>query len=275
MAMTPFSKMHALGNDFVVIDNRDNKFIPNIKTVQKMAHRHLGVGFDQLLMVTNAPNKNTDFGYQIFNANGQEVGQCGNGARCLAHFILHHKISTKKQLTLTTNTTTMQVNHIQNDDFAVTMPCPTFEPETIPFTTNETIPPFQLTNQSVQCYVANVGNPHAIITTNSIGQAPIETLGKTLGTHAQFPQGTNVSFMHIENPHTISLRVYERGAGITLACGSAACAAMAIGRQYLSLAETVTVKQPGGELKVTWPTPTSTLTLQGPSTLVFTGVWRK
>jgi diaminopimelate epimerase len=271
--MIPFTKMHGLGNDFVVIDNRDSAINLSPQAIQTMAHRHTGIGFDQLLMLTTPPHEAADFGYQIYNANGQAVGQCGNGARCLAHFIHHHKISDQASLCFATSTTTMQVTRTDASTYTVSLPCPQLDPATIPFNTNQSTPPFPLTNQAATCYVANVGNPHAIIPTQDLDNAPLDTLGANISTHEQFPQHTNVSFMKIISPTHIQLRVYERGAGETAACGSAACAAMAVGHTFQSLADEVTIDQPGGSLQVQWPGPPHNLQLKGPSALVYTGIW--
>ena len=233
-ATFPFYKMHGLGNDFIVFDNRDGSIPTDAAFLTQLADRHFGIGCDQILMVTKPPVASADFGYAIFNGDGSAVGQCGNGARCLAHFIHHLGISDKPTLKLSTSTTSMSVTRINNAYYSVTMPSPDFDPQHIPFTPaeGESEPPYTLDNYPAACYIANVGNPHAIFALNDVGYLPDLSLAMPLSSHHQFSEGANVSFMTIHQPDHISLVVFERGAGTTLACGSAACAAMAVGRRY-------------------------------------------
>ncbi len=272
-----FSKMHGLGNDFVVIDNRQNNIPTDADFIKQIADRNFGIGCDQVLMVTKSSDPNADFGYTIFNQDGSAIGQCGNGARCLAHFAHHHGISDKTTLSLVTSTTQMQVTREQNGHYSISMPAPSFAPEALPFQTinDESQAPFSLEQYDCPCYIAYVGNPHAIFALNDVGNSPDFGQACALSTHQQFPKGANISFMKILSPEHISLAVYERGAGTTLACGSAACAAMTVGRTCFDLAEKVTVSLPGGDLTVSWPGDKNPILLTGPSTMVFHGQWTR
>ena len=271
----PFTKMHGLGNDFVVFDNRSGQVPCDKATLRQLADRHLGIGCDQILMVTSPHTDEADFGYAIYNANGQAVGQCGNGARCLAHFIHHHNISNKPSLSLHTTTTAMTVTKLTKNIYSVDMPAPSFEISQLPFTPldHEAQPPYALSGFDAPCYIANVGNPHAIFIEDEVRNQPSMALAKALSEHIQFPEQANISFMKIHDPDHISLTVYERGSGPTLACGSAACAAMAVGKHHLSLTPEVRVTLPGGDLSVSWEGGKNPLKLSGPSEIVFEGIW--
>lgn len=270
-----FTKMHGLGNDFMVIDAIHQKPDLRPETIARLAARHTGVGFDQCLVVEKSNHSDIDFFYRIFNADGHEVGQCGNGARCLARFLHHHGLTDKKRMTVATPTTRMQL--LLNDDNTVTvdMGRPKLKPRDIPLFAVEKsslypIPLFSGQEQLV--HAVNVGNPHAVIVVDEVGQSPVAVLGKEICEHRLFPEQVNVGFMEIVNPHQIRLRVYERGCGETNACGSGAVAAVAAGRLFHHLESTVQVHLKGGELTVDWPDFDSAMQLTGPAVFVYEGV---
>nr|WP_237759188.1 diaminopimelate epimerase [Legionella erythra] len=270
-----FTKMHGLGNDFMVIDAIHQKPDLRPETIARLAARHTGVGFDQCLVVENSNHPDIDFFYRIFNADGHEVGQCGNGARCLARFLHHYGLTDKKRLTVATPTTRLQLLLNADDTVTVDMGKPRLKPQDIPLFAVEKsslypIPLFSGQEQLV--HAVNVGNPHAVIVVDDAGQSPVAVLGKEICEHRLFPEQVNVGFMEIINPHQIRLRVYERGCGETNACGSGAVAAVTAGRLFHHLEPTVKVHLKGGELTVDWPDFDSTIQLTGPAVFVYEGV---
>lgn len=267
--------MHGLGNDFVVIDATRIPMTLSPADIQRMANRRLGVGFDQLLVIEQPKREGFDFHFRIFNADGSEVGQCGNGARCIARFIREHGLSDKKEFRITTMTDELTLVIETDSKVSVCMGVPRFEPAAIPFITDKMANHYEIEvdRQKRMLSVVNVGNPHAIILVNQIDATEVATLGAKLSKHPLFPEGVNVGFMQVLDPQHIRLRVYERGSGETLACGSGACAAMVIGRRNGLLQERVTVNQPGGSLTIDWQGPDTTILMTGPATTVFEGVW--
>lgn len=267
-----FTKMHGLGNDFIIINNLAQTLSLTRKHIAQLADRHTGVGFDQLLMLEPPPNANSDFTYRVFNADGHEAGQCGNGARCFAAFVRQKQLSHKDHLILHTPTGQLEV-YIKKQGYTVNMGVPSVLPKDIPFITQQSKVPYSLNldGQSVSFGVVNVGNPHAVIKVNNCATAPVNTIGAQLTKHASFPQSVNVGFMEIVNSQHIRLRVYERGAGETLACGSGAVAAVIIGRIVYNLDEQVNVSLPGGELSVSWKGESSPVWQTGPVAFVFEG----
>ena len=270
-----FTKMQGLGNDFVVIDATTMPFTLNQAAICKMADRRFGVGFDQLLLLEPSADSSADFNYRIFNANGNEVDQCGNGARCLAVYIKDKGLCHRDAIILQTSTTRMKLSVVANGDVSVEMTTPLFKPAEIPFVTSEARLPYHLDigGEVVEFGVVNVGNPHAVILIDDIDAAPIVTIGKQLADHQSFPQGVNVGFMQIISKHEVNLRVRERGAGETLACGSGACAAVAYGRSMGLLSKRVKVNQAGGSLEIIWPGAGEKLVMIGPGQLVYYGKW--
>lgn len=270
-----FTKMHGLGNDFVVIDATEKPFQMTVSQIQKMANRRLGVGFDQLLVIEPPRDSSVDFHFRIFNADGSEVGQCGNGARCIAQYIYASHLSERDELRVSTLTGVLELKVQLNNTVSVKMGVPIFDPSHIPFIASKTANFYdlQIGNQNVRLGVVNVGNPHAVITVDTIDSLQVVDLGAQLSIHNLFPEGTNVGFMQIVNPQNIRLRVYERGVGETLACGSGACAAVAVGRRSGLLQERVVVSQPGGSLVVDWQGPLTPIIMTGPTTTVFCGEW--
>jgi len=266
--------MHGLGNDFMVIDGVNQKIIPTSELIASWAQRNTGVGFDQCLIIEASHREGIDFNYRIFNANGQEVGQCGNGARCLALFARQYGLTTKNNLTVATKTTQMKLEINEDHSVSVAMGIPLLAPETIPLIAEQQARDYQLelaNGESISVHAINVGNPHAVIVVNEIDSAPVHRLGPLVSHHLHFPEQTNVGFMQIINPSQIKLRVYERGSGETLACGSGAVAATAIGRLYHGLTERVTVSLLGGDLVIDWPNPKQSIVMTGPAQFVYDG----
>jgi len=261
--------MHSLGNDFMVIDACSQTVVLSTATIQQWADRHRGIGFDQLLLLEPPQQPDADFTYRIFNADGQEVNQCGNGACCIAHFIQAQQLSATTTLQLATRNRLIMVENLDAQHARANMGVPALQPEAIPFITEKTAQDYQLNRYHFQ--VVNMGNPHAIIQVTDLNQIDINTVGQTLSTHPAFPEGTNVSFMHILDPQNINLRVYERGVGQTQACGSGACAAVVAGRLTDSLADSVTVNLPGGKLTVSWQAPAKPVYLTSPVAIVYQG----
>ncbi len=266
--------MHGLGNDFMVIDAINQVVSLDKKTISDLARRDTGVGFDQCLVIEKSKTQDCDFFYRIFNADGQEVGQCGNGARCLMRFIHHYKLSPKKEITVTTKTTRMHLKLHDDDGVSVDFGMPNFEPKAIPLMMPDKSPLYYLplpntTQQAI--HAVSVGNPHALILVDDVKHMDIKDLGQALSKHPLFPEECNVGFMEIKNKSSITLRVFERGVGETSACGSGAVAAVAIGRMYHNLSPEVEVHLPGGVLRVNWEDMQKSITLTGGATFVYEG----
>jgi len=268
-----FSKMHGLGNDFLVLDNvTQNVYLSN-EQIKQLADRNFGVGFDQLLVVEPPYDPDLDFHYRIYNADGSEVGQCGNGARCFARFVRLKNLTNKNKINVSTQSGKMTLFVERDGNVTVSMPIPQFEPNKIPFVAQKTEGTYILRceDETILCGTVAMGNPHCVITVDSIADAPLNTLGKSLSTHERFPEDVNVGFMEVVSPDFIKLRVYERGAAETLACGSGACAAVVIGQIQKKLAKEVTVELPGGSLKIFWKGPGNPVKMTGPAVHVFDG----
>jgi len=274
-----FTKMHGLGNDFVVIDTLTQDVSLDENFVRDISNRHTGIGCDQILLVGPADEPHVDFSYRIFNADGTEVAQCGNGARCVAAFVRDKGFTDKTTITLKTKerllTATLQAPSLVTVD----MGQPLFDPEKIPFLTNTPALSYTLTipgiNQPLSMVILSMGNPHAVITIADIQQAPVEIWGKLLQQQAVFPESVNVGFMQIQDSINLKLRVYERGVGETSACGSGACAA-AIAAIMQGLTESpVKVTLPGGSLTITWQGNGHSVRMTGPAIKVFSGVFSR
>lgn len=272
-----FTKMHGLGNDFMVIDGINQNINLNANQIAALSHRNTGIGFDQCLLIEPSQTEAIDFNYRIFNADGREVGQCGNGARCLAMFAKFYGLTTKNKLTVATKTTQMNLTINPDDSVSVDMGIPRLMPNEIPFIADLKAPEYELAldeGKLVQIHAISVGNPHAVIPVSDLQSAPVQNLGKKISLHPRFPEQTNVGFMQIINAQQINLRVYERGCGETQACGSGAVAAAAIGRLYHQLSDKITVNLLGGTLLVEWPNIHESIILTGPATFVYEGtVW--
>lgn len=268
-----FTKMQGLGNDFVVFDGVSQPLKLTPDQIRHLADRHFGVGCDQVLVVGPAPVPEVDFSYRIFNADGSEVAQCGNGARCFARFVrakgLHHSDIVK----VATAAGSMVLELVGGDQVRVDMGLPRFSPEQIPLqaATEALLYSVKIEGQTWRFGAVSLGNPHAVITVPEIAKAPLETIGPLLQSHPLFPERVNVGFMEIVDNHWIRLRVYERGAGETLACGSGACAAAVTGIEQGKLESPVAVDLPGGRLGIEWSGRGSTVIMTGPAEFVFEG----
>jgi diaminopimelate epimerase len=274
MSRLPFTKMHGLGNDFMIVDAVSQPFSLTRAQIQAAADRHRGVGFDQLLVIAPTDDsEKADFTFLIFNSDGSAAEQCGNGARCVARFIRARGFSDKDELRLATSGRITKVRLEPDDSVTVEITAPYFEPAQMPYQTTETAPPYHLpvAGKTISFYLAGVGNPHAVILVKTLEKAEVTPIGQSLSTNPHFPQGVNVGFMQVAAPNRVYLQVYERGAGPTLACGSGACAAMAVGRRLGLLQERVQVSQPGGDLWITWPGAGSPLQMRGPAEFVYEG----
>lgn len=271
--MISFTKMHGLGNDFVVIDAINQAVNLTPEQIQFMANRHFGIGFDQLLMVEKAISDNADFKYRIFNADGSEVGQCGNGARCFARFVRDKKLSSKNEICVDTNSGQLLLRFNDQDLITVNMGIPKHQPTEIPLVAERELLLYTLDIDGVKTAfgAVSMGNPHAVIQVDNVETAPVTNLGKILESHPIFPERANIGFMQIMDRQTIKLRVYERGAAETLACGSGACAAVVIGIEQNLLDNTVNVKLPGGELNISWSGRGSSVLMTGSASYVFDG----
>ncbi|WED42581.1 diaminopimelate epimerase [Legionella cardiaca] len=270
-----FTKMHGLGNDFIVIDAVRQSLNLQPTQIIELAKRDTGIGFDQCLVVEPSHEENIDFFYRIFNADGHEVGQCGNGARCLARFVFHYGLTDKKLISVATCTTKMQLKINADETVTVDMGLPKLNPNDIPLHAENRATFYALplkNGSSHMVHAISVGNPHAITVVNELNTIDIANLGKQISEHELFPEQTNAGFMQIIDKTHISLRVYERGCGETRACGSGAVAAAAIGRLYHQLESSIRVNLPGGNLIVEWPDVTGSIYLKGPATFVYEGV---
>jgi diaminopimelate epimerase len=268
-----FSKMHGLGNDFVVIDATSQAVDLNPDQVRAIARRRFGVGCDQLLLVETSSTPDVDFCYRIYNADGYEVEQCGNGARCFARFVRDKGLTDKDQITVKTLSGIIQLNIEPDGQVTVNMGAPRFAPEVIPFVAAAEADTYnlELTEQTISIGAVSLGNPHAVLMVKDVYEAPVESLGPQIEGHIRFPKRVNAGFMQIIDRTHIRLRVYERGAGETLACGSGACAAVVVGRRQNLLDEKVKVDLPGGQLEIAWRGDDNPVWMTGAATHVYEG----
>jgi len=265
--------MHGLGNDFVVIDAINQAVVLTAEQIRLIADRHFGIGCDQLLLVEAAVNDNADFKYRIFNADGGEVAQCGNGARCFARFVREKKLSEKDQVIVDTDSGQLVLCFDADNLITVNMGVPRHQPSQIPLQVSEEARLYSVVLGAETIYFAalSMGNPHAVIQVEDIDAAPLNTIGFQLERHPIFPERANIGFMQIINRHNILLRVYERGAAETLACGSGACAAVVAGIEQNLLDQDVCVGLPGGHLKINWLGRDHPVYMTGPAVLVYEG----
>jgi len=272
-----FSKMHGLGNDFVIIDaisqRLDIEAVLTPGRIRALADRHFGIGCDQLLLVEASENDVADFRYRIFNADGGEVSQCGNGARCFARFVREQGLTDKDRVTVETAAGLLTLQLEEGGLVTVDMGAPRFRPQDVPFIIEGRAPSYMIDvdGKEYEFAVLSMGNPHAVMIVDDILSAPVETLGPAVERHPRFPERVNVGFMEISDPNRIRLRVFERGAGETLACGSGACAAVVAGRQQGLLDERVLVELPGGSLFIQWSGEGHNVMMTGPAVHVFEG----
>lgn len=268
-----FTKMHGTGNDFVVIDLISQHYTLSSRDVRKLADRHLGVGCDQVLVVEAPKSPQVDFRYRIFNADGTEVEQCGNGARCFARFVREKKLTAKTVISVETSAGVIELRVRPNHDVEVNMGAPQFEPAKIPFTANARAAsyPLLVDGRELEIGAVSMGNPHAVLRVNNTNKAEVAHLGPLIESHPDFPQRVNAGFMQIVSEREIRLRVYERGVGETLACGTGACAAVVYGISRGWLRESVTVGLPGGKLSISWAGEGQPVIMTGPTAVVFDG----
>lgn len=287
-----FTKMQSLGNDFIVLDGVSDAINLTAETAKRLADRHFGVGCDQVLLVQADAEDAARFVFRIFNQDGSEAEQCGNGARCLARFLVARGLTKRDTMRVRTRKQWMTLRINADESVTVDMGKPEFSPQKIPFVTEVAEPPranakqarptnharhtatahtLTVDGEAVQVSVVAIGNPHAVQRVPSVAAAAVETLGGKLTNHAQFPQQANIGFMQVVAKDHIRLRVYERGVGETLGCGSGACAAVAIGIINGWLDNKVTVSLPGGNAEVTWRQRNQSMLLTGPAHTVFHG----
>jgi diaminopimelate epimerase len=270
-----FTKMHGIGNDFVVIDAISQKIALTAAQIRRIADRHFGVGCDQLLLVESPSGKfaNVDFRYRIFNADGGEVEQCGNGARCFVKFVHEKQLTEKRSIEVETARGVITLQLQDDGQVTVNMGPPDFQPANIPFVAEMATESYTLNlgDAFVDVCAVSMGNPHAVQIVEDVDRAAVETQGPLIESHPRFPQRVNAGFMQIVDPHHIRLRVFERGSGETLACGSGACAAVASGIRLGLLQSPVRVSMRGGELNISWNGDQSPVWMTGPASTVFEG----
>ncbi len=275
--------MHGLGNDFVVLDMISNPITLTAEQIRMLGDRHFGVGFDQLLMIEAPTQPDVDFNYRIYNCDGSEVEHCGNGARCFVRFVLDKGLTTHKQIRVKTINGIITLS-VQDDGLVtVDMGAPNFTPASLPFNTTQQGPVHERTitvngvQQNVSFRVVSVGNPHAVIVVDDLDHTDVKGIGTALGAHPDVPKGVNVGFMQILDRDTFRLRVHERGAGETIACGTGACAAMVTGCAAGLLNSVARAQLTGGELQLQWEgqgDQIQPIVMRGPATTVYEGTIR-
>lgn len=268
-----FTKMQGAGNDFIVIDGFSQPVSLSPQQIRYLADRHFGVGFDQLLLVEKPSDAQADFRYRIFNADGGEVQQCGNGARCFVRFVHDKKLTDKTTITVQTANGIIYPALQSNGMVTVNMGAPRFAPQEIPFLASEQALTYALPihQKTVQISALSMGNPHAVQVVDDVENAPVAEVGAAVEKHPQFPQRVNAGFMQIIHPHEIKLRVFERGSGETLSCGTGACAAVVSGIRWGLLQSPVTVHTRGGTLNIAWQGDNTPVQMTGPAQSVFEG----
>jgi len=267
-----FTKMHGLGNDFVVIDGIDQRVELSPEQFRFLADRHFGVGCDQILLVEKAARPDADFRYRIFNADGGEVQQCGNGARCFVRFVHDHGLTTKREIRVETAAGIIVPRLEADGQVTVDMGPPRFEPAEIPFVADARAVTYVLDiGQPVEIAVLSMGNPHAVLETCNVDTAPVAEWGPLIERHPRFPERVNVGFMQLLHRRAIKLRVFERGTGETLACGTGACAAAVSGMVRGLLDHQVVVQMRGGPLTIRWDGEGHSVFMTGPAVSVFEG----
>ncbi len=268
-----FSKMHGLGNDFVVLDLITQRFNLQPQHIRQLADRNFGIGCDQLLVVEIPTQPDVDFRYRIYNGDGNEVEQCGNGARCFAKFVRDKKLTGKSKIRVATHTGIIELSMTKDRQVRVNMGKPELAPANIPFNAPRRADSYSLEvdGQDYEIGAVSMGNPHSVMAVDNVETAPVETLGPAIETHPDFPQQVNAGFMQVVSRKEINLRVYERGAGETLACGSGACAAVVSGQLRDLLDQRVVVNLRGGALAIEWRGEGHPVMMTGPATTVFEG----
>jgi len=270
-----FTKMEGLGNDFVVVDATRSPFVLTPAQIRLLANRRFGVGCDQVLVVEPA-REDADFRYRIFNADGGEVEQCGNGARCFVVYVREHGLTDRREIRVETAGGVIVPRLESDGEVTVDMGVPRFAPADVPFIdgTGAVVEPLDVDGARVEISAISIGNPHAVQRVDDVDGAPVGALGPLIERHPRFPQRVNAGFMQIVDRATMRLRVYERGAGETPACGTGACAAVVAGRRQGLLDERVRVRMRGGDLTIAWAGEGCPVTMKGPARTVFEGEWR-
>ena len=268
-----FTKMHGLGNDFVVLDLLSQRFHLQEKHIRKLADRRFGIGCDQVLVVEEPRQPDVDFRYRIYNGDGGEVEQCGNGARCFAKFVRDKKLTGKRKIRVETHAGIIELSITEDRQVLVNMGTPELNPAQIPFNADTRADSYNIDidGQRYQIGAVSIGNPHAVMLVDDIESAAVATLGPAIESHPLFPQRVNAGFMQVINRREIKLRVYERGAGETKACGTGACAAVVSGQLRGLLDQQVNVTLPGGSLTIEWRGEGHPVMMTGPATSVFEG----
>ncbi len=268
-----FTKMHGAGNDFVVLDGIRQHISLTTEQLRMLADRHFGVGCDQILLVEKAHDSSADFRYRIFNADGGEVEQCGNGARCFVRFVHDQKLTAKPEIVVETHNGLIRPRLEDDGRVVVNMGAPVFDAARIPFSggTVEVIQPLEVAGETLMISVLSMGNPHAVQVVDDVATAALEKLGPLIEHHPSFPKRVNVGFMQVMDRQHVRLRVYERGTGETLSCGTGACAAVVAGIRRGLLDSPVTVATHGGTLSIAWGGEDTPVLMTGPAISVFTG----
>ena len=268
-----FTKMHGTGNDFVVIDGVREQIELSPEQLRLLVNRHFGVGCDQVLLVEKAQHKEADFRYRIFNADGGEVEQCGNGARCFMRFVHDQKLTSKREITVETQSGLITPRLEEDGRVTVNMGAPIFDPARIPFNggSSAVSEPLEVAGETLDISALSMGNPHAVQVVEDVERAPVERLGPLIEHHPRFPNRVNAGFMQVKDRHHIKLRVYERGTGETLSCGTGACAAAAAGIRRGLLDSPVNVATRGGTLTIAWEGDSAPVLMTGPAITVYTG----
>ncbi|MGV0035352.1 MAG: diaminopimelate epimerase [Candidatus Azotimanducaceae bacterium WSBS_2022_MAG_OTU7] len=271
-----FAKMHGLGNDFMMVDLISQRATLNPERIKELSDRRFGIGFDQLLTVRPPAKPDSDFRYTIYNADGTEAEQCGNGARCFLRFVRDEGLTTKSTIRLETSNGNITCKLEKDSNITVDMGHPALQPVKVPFIADSPQINYDLSlapdfPDTVSISAVNVGNPHAVLTVPSVDSAPVQEIGPLIERHRRFPEGVNVGFMEIVSRNKIKLRVFERGVGETRACGSGACAAVVAGRLQGVLDDNVKVELTGGHLSVSWGGNNDTIKMTGPACRVYEG----
>ena len=268
-----FTKMHGLGNDFVVINAINQTINLNDEQIRFIADRRFGIGCDQVLLVESTEQNDADFRYRIYNADGGEVEQCGNGARCFATFVRQQGLTDQKKISVITTSGKITL-HVEDDgQVTVNMGAPILSPKAIPFVAEKQKDQYDMviSASTISMGVVSMGNPHAVIVVDDTQTAAVETLGSLVQQSEYFPNQANIGFMQIISKNHIKLRVYERGSGETLACGTGACAAVVVGHLQGLLDDSVKVSLSGGDLLIHWAGGDNPVMMTGPTATVFTG----
>ena len=268
-----FTKMHGAGNDVIVFDAPGDGTLPTAAQWRAMSDRHKGIGFDQAMVLEPPRRAGTQAYYRIFNADGGEVEQCGNGVRCVASYLLRRGDVRDGEIVLDSPAGLIHARIHDPGLVSVDMGAPNFDPKSLPFEASAEahVYPLAVAGTEVEIGAVSMGNPHAVLTVTSVANAPVDRLGPAIEHHPRFPNRVNVGFMEIVDKSRIKLRVHERGTGETLACGTGACAAVAVGRRHGRLDPVVAVELPGGVLEITWNGPGEHIWMKGPAAVSFTG----